>query len=189
LVQLIDPVRVAQSAIFEARKYCSDVYKVSAPQVQLICKDPNLTTTYVPSHLHRVLFELLTNSLTATIKHEQNAPVKLTLVKGEEDVTIRLSDEGGGICARELQRAWRYHIDPNHQALLDHDHDDAQVEFDAKRDLRFARLLARYFGGDLNLISMEGYGTDAFLALCRDDAVRENYPFTMTPSESSTQHL
>jgi pyruvate dehydrogenase kinase 2/3/4 len=184
LVQLIDPVEVAQNAILEARRYCSETHNVSVPQVQLICKDPNLTTTYIPAHLHRILFELLTNSLTATIKNKKDAPVKLTLVKGEEDVTIRLSDEGGGICAREMQRAWRYHINPNHQALLDHDEDDVQVEFDSKRGLRFARLLARYFGGDLALISMEGYGTDAFLALSRDDAVSENYPFTQPLTES-----
>jgi pyruvate dehydrogenase kinase 2/3/4 len=167
-VQQIDPVKVAQNAIQEAQRYCAEVHNVTAPQVQLVCKYPNLSTTYVPAHLHRILFELLTNSLTA--------PVKLTLVKGHEDVTIRLSDEGGGIAAREMHRAWRYNINPDHKALLDHDEDDVQVEFDSKRGLRFARLLARYFGGDLNLISMEGYGTDAFLALSRDDAVMENYP-------------
>ncbi|KAG2175760.1 hypothetical protein INT44_000238 [Umbelopsis vinacea] len=176
LVQQIDPVKVAQNAIQEAQRYCAETHNVIAPQVQLVCKYPNLSTTYVPAHLHRILFELLTNSLTATIKHQSTAPVKLTLVKGHEDVTIRLSDEGGGISAREMHKAWRYHINPQHKALLDHDQDDAQVEFDSKRGLRFARLLARYFGGDLNLISMEGYGTDAFLALSRDDAVMENYP-------------
>jgi pyruvate dehydrogenase kinase 2/3/4 len=31
--------------------------------------------------------------------------------------------------------------------------------------LPLSRLFARYFGGDLQLISMEGYGTDAFLHL------------------------
>lgn len=183
LVQLIDPVQVAQNAILEARRYCSETHQISAPQVQLVCKDPNLTTTYVPAHLHRVLFELLTNSLTATIKNKKDASVRLTLVKGAEDVTIKLSDEGGGISAREMQRAWRYHSNPEHHPLLDHDEDDAQVESDSKRGLRFARLLARYFGGDLALISMEGYGTDAFLSLSRDDAVTENYPFPQALTE------
>ncbi|CAM0137261.1 SPT3 Dosage dependent suppressor of Ty-induced promoter mutations-like protein [Umbelopsis sp. WA50703] len=184
LVQLINPTQVAESAILEARKYCADIHQVSPPQVQLVCKDDNLSTTYVPAHLHRVLFELLTNSLTATIKHGENTPVRLTLVKGEEDVTIRLSDRGGGICAREVHKAWRYHINPKHDALMEHDEDDAQVEMDVKRGLRFARLLARYFGGDLALISMEGYGTDTFLALSRDDAVTENYPLTQPMTSS-----
>jgi STE24 endopeptidase len=33
--------------------------------------------------------------------------------------------------------------------------------------LPLSRLYARYFGGDLNLMSMEGHGTDAFLHLPR----------------------
>ena len=33
--------------------------------------------------------------------------------------------------------------------------------------LPLSRLYARYFGGDLRLISMEGYGTDAYLHLSK----------------------
>ncbi|KAJ1923367.1 [Pyruvate dehydrogenase (acetyl-transferring)] kinase isozyme 2, partial [Tieghemiomyces parasiticus] len=33
--------------------------------------------------------------------------------------------------------------------------------------LPISRCYARYFGGDLKLISMEGYGTDAYLHLSR----------------------
>jgi len=33
--------------------------------------------------------------------------------------------------------------------------------------LPISRTYARYFGGDLNIMSMEGYGTDAFLHLSR----------------------
>jgi hypothetical protein len=42
--------------------------------------------------------------------------------------------------------------------------------------LPLARLIARYFGGDLSLISMEGYGTDSYLSLYRDDNHLENFP-------------
>ena len=33
--------------------------------------------------------------------------------------------------------------------------------------LPISRSYARYFGGDLNIMSMEGYGTDAFIYLSR----------------------
>ena len=33
--------------------------------------------------------------------------------------------------------------------------------------LPIARNYARYFGGDLNIMSMEGYGTDSFIYLSR----------------------
>lgn len=41
--------------------------------------------------------------------------------------------------------------------------------------LPISRLYARYFGGDLQIISMEGYGTDAYLHLNRY-AVAGNRP-------------
>lgn len=42
--------------------------------------------------------------------------------------------------------------------------------------LPISRLYARYFGGDLSIISMEGYGTDAYLHLNRLGNVQEPLP-------------
>jgi signal transduction histidine kinase len=42
--------------------------------------------------------------------------------------------------------------------------------------LPLSRLYARYFGGDLRLISMEGYGTDAYLHLSRLSDSEESLP-------------
>ena len=42
--------------------------------------------------------------------------------------------------------------------------------------LPLSRLYARYFGGDLQVISMDGYGTDAYLHLNRLGNVQEPLP-------------
>ncbi|KAG8750672.1 hypothetical protein FRC14_000317 [Serendipita sp. 396] len=42
--------------------------------------------------------------------------------------------------------------------------------------LPLSRLYARYFGGDLRLISMEGYGTDVYIHLNRLSSSREPLP-------------
>jgi pyruvate dehydrogenase kinase 2/3/4 len=42
--------------------------------------------------------------------------------------------------------------------------------------LPISRLYARYFGGDLQVISMEGYGTDAYLHLKRLATTEETLP-------------
>jgi pyruvate dehydrogenase kinase 2/3/4 len=42
--------------------------------------------------------------------------------------------------------------------------------------LPLSRLYARYFGGDLRLLSMEGYGTDAYLHLSRLSDTEEPLP-------------
>jgi pyruvate dehydrogenase kinase 2/3/4 len=42
--------------------------------------------------------------------------------------------------------------------------------------LPISRLYARYFGGDLAIISMEGYGTDAYIHVNRLGNVQEPLP-------------
>jgi pyruvate dehydrogenase kinase 2/3/4 len=39
-----------------------------------------------------------------------------------------------------------------------------------------SRLYARYFGGDLQVLSMDGYGTDAYLHLNRLGNIAEPLP-------------
>ena len=43
----------------------------------------------------------------------------------------------------------------------------------ACKGLPVSRLYARYFGGDLNIMSVQGYGTDAYVHLCSTPANAE----------------
>ena len=148
------------------------------------CPDVNirgrtdLTFNYVPSHLYYILFELLKNSMRATCEvHglEDDLPdIEIVIGDGEdnEDVIIKISDKGGGI--RRSQ--WRYVF----SYLFTTARDEAVSASAAGREfgtegplaglgygLPISRAHARYFGGDLQIMSMEGYGTDAFLYLSR----------------------
>ena len=59
----------------------------------------NLCIAYPPSHLYLILFELFKNSLRATVETHnmvQELPVvKVMLVQGEQDVSVRVSDKVG----------------------------------------------------------------------------------------------
>ena len=69
---------------------------------------------YVPSHLNHMLFELLKNSLRAVVErfgadNEDRFPTtKVIVVEGKEDITIKISDEGGGIPRSEVPLVWTY---------------------------------------------------------------------------------
>ncbi|MCJ1372422.1 hypothetical protein MMC20_003646 [Loxospora ochrophaea] len=167
---------LAQEAIENARFVCEDHYGLfDAPKVQLIC-EPDLNFMYVPGHLSHMLFETLKNSLRAVVEtHGQDKdafPVtKVIIAKGNEDITIKVSDEGGGIPRSVIPLVWTY-MYTTVETTPNLDPDFNKSDFKAPMagfgyGLPISRLYARYFGGDLKLISMEGYGTDVYLHLNR----------------------
>lgn len=138
----------------------------SAPKVTFHVPQKAPKLRYIPSHLHHIIFELAKNSLRAT--HEVHAgksnipDIKLIISEGSEDVTIKVSDEGGGIPRSAERLIWSFgyttaELQPMDKSPL------AGFGY----GLPLSKLYARYFGGDLKVISMDGYGTDAYLNLCR----------------------
>ena len=108
----------------------------------------------------------------------------MIIADGSEDVVIKISDEGGGIRRSHLPRIWSYLFTTAAPAF-----DSGFSQFSSTGDhnaqlplaglgygLPISRGYARYFGGDLNIMSMEGYGTDAFLHLNRIGDVAEPLP-------------
>lgn len=156
---------LAEEAIENARFVCEDHYGLfDAPKVQLFCS-PNLNFMYVPGHLSHMLFETLKNSLRAVVEthgaDKEEFPVtKVIVAEGKEDITIKISDEGGGIPRSAIPLVWTYmyttvdttpELDPGFNAS---DFKAPMAGFGY--GLPISRLYARYFGGDLKLISMEG---------------------------------
>ncbi|KAF4508408.1 hypothetical protein G6O67_004791 [Ophiocordyceps sinensis] len=167
---------LAQEAIENARFVCEDHYGLfEAPRIQLVCS-PGLDFMYVPGHLSHMLFETLKNSLRAVVEahgmDKQEFPVtKVIVAEGKEDITIKISDEGGGIPRSAIPLVWTYmYTTVDRTPNLDPDFDKSDFKAPMAGfgyGLPISRLYARYFGGDLKLISMEGYGTDVYLHLNR----------------------
>jgi pyruvate dehydrogenase kinase 2/3/4 len=156
---------LAEEAIENARFVCEDHYGLfDAPKVQLFC-EPSLNFMYVPGHLSHMLFETLKNSLRAVVEthgaEKEEFPVtKVIVAEGKEDITIKISDEGGGIPRSAIPLVWTYmyttvdstpELDPSFNSS---DFKAPMAGFGY--GLPISRLYARYFGGDLKLISMEG---------------------------------
>lgn len=178
----MSPLEVARHASEDARCICFREYG-SAPDVN-IYGDPNFTFPYVPTHLHLMVFELVKNSLRAVQERFMDSdkvapPVRIIVADGIEDVTIKVSDEGGGIPRSGLPKIFTYLYSTAKNPL------DEQVDLGIADTtsmagygygLPISRLYARYFGGDLQIISMEGYGTDAYLHLSRLGDSQEPLP-------------
>lgn len=167
--------KMATEAIADAQFICQDYYGLwKSPDIKIYGPD-DLEFAYVPSHLHHMMFELLKNSLRAVVETHgvdcQTYPeIRIVFAEGKEDITVKISDEGGGIPRSALPLIWTY----MYTTAENPTGDDQGGKSDFKAPmagfgygLPLSRLYARYFGGDLRLISMEGYGTDAYLHLSR----------------------
>lgn len=171
---------IAEDAIDAARFACEEHFNMmDVPQVKLYCP-PDLVFGYVPGHLVHMLYETLKNSLRATIEHHSKLnpgvpledieypPIKIIAAKGDEDITIKISDEGGGIPRSAVPLVWTYFYTSAERSATIDEIDEGRAPFMGLGvGLPHSRLYARYFHGDLKLISMEGYGTDVYLHLNR----------------------
>ncbi|RZC88209.1 hypothetical protein C5167_016009 [Papaver somniferum] len=169
----MSPLEVARNASEDARSICLREYG-SSPDVK-IYGDHNFTFPYVPSHLHLMVFELVKNSLRAVQERfmdsdEVAPPIRIIVADGLQDVTIKISDEGGGIPRCDLPKLFSYLYSTSKSPLDENmtmSSSDTATMAGYGCGIPISRLYARYFGGDLQVISMEGYGTDAYLHLSR----------------------
>ncbi|KAH0501147.1 [Pyruvate dehydrogenase (acetyl-transferring)] kinase isozyme 2, mitochondrial [Microtus ochrogaster] len=121
---------------------------------------------YVPSHLYHMLFELFKNAMRATVESHESSltlpPIKIMVALGEEDLSIKMSDRGGGVPLRKIERlfSYMYSTAPTPQPGT-----GGTPLAGFGYGLPISRLYAKYFQGDLQLFSMEGFGTDAVIYL------------------------
>ncbi|KAL9657084.1 hypothetical protein ABK040_002710 [Willaertia magna] len=174
-----NPSKVAQNAIEDATEICRNYYG-KAPNVKII-GNLNLTFPYVESHLYYVLFELLKNSMRAVVEKyydysEEKLPnIKIIISdnKSGEDISIKISDEGNGIPRRDMPKLYSYLYTSSQMLPLK---ENAKPFAGLGFGLPLSKLYAKYWGGDLILMSLNGYGTDAFIYLHRLGNKEETIP-------------
>jgi len=194
-----NPVNIAQRAAEDASQLCRQ-HKGIAPKVMFHTPTANFSQdlhfTYIPHHLHYMLTETLKNSMRATVETHFDGdasylpPIKVVFVAGQEDMTIKVIDEGGGIPRSETKAIWNFfHSTAEAPTPSDGPAGATSEEMGHWLDvvkerknreelgtaepasalagygvgLPLSRLYARYFGGDITISSMEGFGTDLYL--------------------------
>ncbi|XP_067140853.1 pyruvate dehydrogenase (acetyl-transferring) kinase, mitochondrial-like isoform X1 [Centruroides vittatus] len=156
----------------------------------LLVLSPNspVSVVYIPSHLYHMVFELLKNSMRAVVEHHGTAceaypPIHVLIVVGKEDLTIKISDRGGGIPHGHVDALFQYMYST--APVPPRSGSNSAPLAGYGYGLPLSRLYAKYFHGDLILSSLEGYGTDAVIylkALC--DEANELLPvFNKTTSK------
>ena len=179
------PSKIVRQAANDATKMCMRSYD-KAPEVELVGRT-DLTLAYIPTYLHYILLELLKNALRATVETHMDKttlpPVTVIIADGteNEDCVIKIEDKGGGIPRSQINKIWSYLFttaDPSIQEafIAEKDHSNTSPMAGLGYGLPISRSYCRYFGGDMDIISMEGYGTDAFIHLKRVGDSKEPVP-------------
>ncbi|XP_028930750.1 pyruvate dehydrogenase kinase, isozyme 2 [Ornithorhynchus anatinus] len=156
---------------YDMSKLLCDKYYMASPELQIqeinasSPKQP-IHMVYVPSHLYHMLFELFKNAMRATVEMHDSSPtlppIKVMVALGEEDLSIKMSDRGGGVPLRKIDRLFSYMYST---APTPHPGTGGTPLAGFGYGLPISRLYAKYFQGDLQLFSMEGFGTDAVIYL------------------------
>ncbi|TNN17720.1 [Pyruvate dehydrogenase (acetyl-transferring)] kinase isozyme 2 [Schistosoma japonicum] len=183
----IDPdcnVREILDDAYEDAKFLCEHYYLTAPQIKVQVhggENGKIEFVYVPSHLYHILFELLKNAMRAVVEQHSKAdhlpPIQVLIATGQENVTIKISDLGGGIPRSEIDLVFNYTYTTARHAKRCGESSVSSLESGSPGQetnapmagygygLPLSRLYAKYFNGDLILSSVEGYGTDAIVYL------------------------
>ncbi|CAM9858693.1 pyruvate dehydrogenase (acetyl-transferring) kinase isozyme 2, mitochondrial-like [Lampetra fluviatilis] len=167
-----DVVGVIKDAFENAKMLC-DQYYLASPELEITecnAQTPKqaIYVVNVPSHLYHMLFELFKNAMRATVEHHPAEtlvypPIEVLVALGKEDLTIRMSDKGGGVPLRKIDRLFNYMYSTAPRPRMDTSRAAPLAGFGY--GLPLSRLYARYFQGDIHLYSMEGHGTSALVYL------------------------
>jgi pyruvate dehydrogenase kinase 2/3/4 len=133
------------------------------------------TFPYVPAHLYHILFEVYKNAIRATLVANNNEcevcpPVQTNIQCNQDNISVKVSDQGCGIKYELLPNIWSYFYSTADQSIFKMDTIENLVDFDRSAPiagfgygLPMSRLLARHFGGDLTLNSQLDKGSDVYV--------------------------
>jgi len=170
-----DPVEIVNRTFLQAQRICRSYYGCSPKLEFLHTKTPS-KFPYIPSHLEYILLELFKNSLRATIEQtpfdkRQDAlpPIQVAIFSGEDEVTIKVIDQGGGIPPEKLAHVWKYayttvKADDTHDGIGSLGAESKPMAGEGF-GLPMARIYAQYFGGDMTMQSVHGYNTEVYIRL------------------------
>ncbi|CAG8545815.1 8087_t:CDS:2 [Paraglomus occultum] len=181
--------------IIDARTHPENLIRTRADFVQSLCEVhygsfPEICITgqtdtrfaYVPVHLEYIIAEILKNACRATVELSQkigrkdHPAIEVTISRGKSNIGIRVRDQGGGISAKDLPSIFEYSYTTAKQenysgnVLGSVTTMSMQAGFGGPiaglgYGLPLARLYAGYFGGSMNLVSLNDHGCDVFVKL------------------------
>jgi len=205
-------LNVVEDAYNAASVLCDREY-LDHPRLKATCLDTTdnnpetrsqVSAAMVPAHLHHIMFEILKNSMRATCEFAENKGaeelpyIRIKIYKTKNDITIKVSDIGGGIPRASSGKIFNYMYSTAPQVVLPSEGGSYGAGLSADTlpmhglgyGLPLSRLYARYFKGDIQIASVDGYGTDVYVYLQRlSHMAQENLPVYNAVSSAKLRNI
>lgn len=211
--QQCNVLKVVEDAYNAARVLCEREY-LDSPRLKATCLDTTdsnpetrdqVSAAMVPAHLHHIMFEILKNAMRATCEFAESKGgegelpyIRLKIYKTKNDITIKVSDIGGGIPRASSGKVFNYMYSTAPQVVLPSDggsygaglSGDSLPMHGLGYGLPLSRLYSRYFKGDIQIASVDGYGTDVYVYMQRlSHMAQENLPVYNAVSSAKLRNI
>lgn len=118
---------------------------------------------HIKPQLQNIVRSLIGQAVYDTLNNKENhanPTIRINVIHGEEDVCIKISDTSGGRSLNSIDDLWKWKW-PAQREVND-------CPFANNHGMVALKIVAKYFGGDLDVVPMEGYGNDTYLYLKRN---------------------
>jgi len=193
----LDVEAAVRYAYNDARVLCQSCY-LTAPQLEIkshnvTSPENKVTVVHIPSHIYHMTFEVMKNAMQATIENnwdnlQKLPPIKVLVCQSDMDITIKVSDEGGGVDRVTAEKMFQYLYTTSPSPSLTYE----SVPLSGfGYGLPLSRLYARYFQGDIKAASYENHGTDIYIyvqALAKESVEKLPIWSETASSKMNTEH-
>ncbi|EAN79441.1 pyruvate dehydrogenase (lipoamide) kinase, putative [Trypanosoma equiperdum] len=167
-------IKLVECAIRSARASYSEL------GIELrVAVDPDATLSGIPYITYDILSALIDDAIQANVLRQEKygipfTPVVITIAQrnANEQFSVRVSDTAGGMplhLARHVLKYWFAYKCTDDMLKL------AKTWTHSPIRLPYAYCAAKVLGGDISVVSIDGYGTDRFLHLPSDGIERVRF--------------
>jgi len=182
----MSPKKIIEKCVHQCKAMCEHRYGYS-PTVY-VDGHTKAKFPHLPVPIEYILQELIKNSMKATVLHHQDnpaamPPIEVTICINESNFMLRISDRGGGIPDSRTADIFKYSFstteEDNNTELQTGGAFDGLMRAANSHGVIAGTLsgygfglpsslaYAKFLGGSLSVIPMDGFGTDVFLKLSR----------------------
>ncbi|CAI5714642.1 unnamed protein product [Hyaloperonospora brassicae] len=170
------PVQIAREIAHKVRSLWQESLDGEQMPAIVVSGDEQATYRYISEHVAIILTEVLKNAVLNSVAAAKRTgadsppPVNVLISGGPHGMCIKVSDLGGGMTRKEANALSSYYqaatspspngYDPVAEALEGR---AMGLDFSDSFGLRIAQLYAKYFGGELAIMPMEGHGVETYI--------------------------